>query len=490
MPKKIIQDIYVVKKSIRNIHKDDSFRELPVKTLGISEVAEQENKSFKSKLESKDLNRDENTLQKVAARRDFAKSHFADLLKKHEEDEDEVLEDIGLHKNHVSKDSLIWLWVICIISVATLLFFLSSMFSTATLTITPKVESITLNDIFNITSQKNVDGLHYEIMTLTATSTNTLTTDGEEYVERKAIGKATIFNNSGTASQRLITNTRLETKEGLTYRIRQSVEVPGIKTINGVKTPGSVEVEIIADMPGEKYNMKASDLKGDFTIPGFKGSPKYTTFYARLSPDTDIVGGFIGNVKKVTDEKLAAGRTELKDALQADLIKQIYSKKPDGYTLFNNNYYIQFTDIPNNPADKEYVIAESANIYSVVFKNEELFNYIAKNKIKDLKDSKVDILWGDNIAVSISGSTEKPWTENSLKAKFNGPADVVWRYDSQGILNSIAGQDKSVINGIIDDNKDSISEILSNIRPLWKNTFPEDIEKIKIVDSIRDKVSK
>ncbi len=454
MAKKIIQDIYVVKKSIRMIKRSDvrdgfysSGKIIPKKEI----VAN-----------------------------DFTNDSSVDSQT------DDADEDQFNSEKKVTKDSLIFLWAVCIVSIGILLFLLSSTFSTATLTITPQNKNIVLNDTYNITSDTNVSTstLHFEVMTIKKDLFKTMETDGEEYVERKATGKAVIYNNLDATKQRLINNTRLETKEGLTYRIRQSVDVPGVKIVAGVKTPGSVEVEIIADMPGDKYNMKLSDFKGDFTIPGFKGSTKYTTFYARLS--ADVSGGFIGNIKKVSDDKIAAGLTVLKETLKNDLIKEIFSKKPEQFVLFKNNYYIQCIDLPNNPLDKEYKISEECSMNAIIFNKDSLSFFIAKNKIDKFDNSKVDILWNDSDSVQLTGSTEKPWNETNIKALFTGSAQVVWTFDAAEILSSIIGQDKSIINAIIDNNKSSISEIQATIRPMWSNTFPKNTKKIDIVDTVRD----
>lgn len=454
MAKKIIQDIYVVKKSIRMIKKSDV-----------------RDGFFAKKKSLKEENPPEELIEKLTIKEEV--NSF---------DEGDYVEE----KKRITKDSLMFIWIICIIVIATSLFLLSSKFATATLTITPKNQTIPLNDTYNITSDKNVSTstLHFEVMTVKKDLSKNLETDGEEYVERKATGKAIIYNNYGTGNQRLINNTRLETKDGLTYRIRTSVDVPGIKTIKGVKTPGSVEVEIIADMPGDKYNMKLSDFKGDFTIPGFKGSTKYTTFYARLSEDT--VGGFIGNVKKVSDEKIAAGRTELKTSLKDELIKEVYAKNPDQYMLFKNNYYLQCNDLADDASGSAYKITEECSINAIVFSKDALANFIATNKIKSFDNSKVDIMWNDDDAVVITGSTAKPWNETSLKAVFTGPAQIVWSYDSSKILSLIVGQDKTIINSVIENNTNSLTEIKAAIRPVWRNTFPENDKKIKIIDTIRD----
>jgi len=391
------------------------------------------------------------------------------------------------HKHHeekVSKNSHIILWIVCIITVATLLFMLMSTFASATITIIPKDKLLTMNDTYSMNAKKGIDGLYYQVINLKRDISKSITSDSEENVERKATGKAILYNNFSTSNQRLITNTRLQSVDGLIYRIRQSVDIPGIKTINGVKTPGSVEVDIIADVAGDKYNMKLSDFKGDFKIPGFKDSAKYNGFYGRLS--SDLTGGYIGKVKSVSDQVLSANRNELKNTLSEGLIKDIYLQKPEQYYIFKDSYFIQFTDLPDVSGEKDYTISESATIYAIIFDKSELSTFIAENKIKGFDGSKVDVLWKDNIQATISGVTAKPWTESSLKIKLAGDADIVWSYDKDEIISEIIGKNKSVIKDILNTNKDSIVGINAVINPRWKQTFPSNIKKIKLIDSVRD----
>lgn len=459
MAKKLIQDIYIVKRSIMDIKKSD---------VRDGFFPSSKKSSKKSKLSE--------TLPK--------ENPVKEEIDIYENKTEYIIEE----KKHLSKNSIITLWIICIVSFATLLFFLSSLFAVATLTITPKNQNISLNDTYNITSDKNVSSstLHFQVVTITKKLLKNLETDGEQYIERKATGKAMLYNNFSSSAQRLINNTRLQTKDGLIYKIRESVVIPGIKTVNGVKTPGSVEVEIIADIPGDKYNMKLSDFKGDFTIPGFAGSTKFTAFYGRLS--SDMVGGYIGNIKKVSDEKLLAGRNELKTNLKEELIKEVYAKNIDQYILFNNNYYTQCNDLMDDTTEGKYTINEECTINAIVFDKNELSSFIAKNKVPNFDKSKVDIMWNDNDSVSISGTTAKLWNETNLKAVFTGPAQVVWDIDEQKILDSIVGQDKSIIGSVIKNNSNYLTEIKAVIRPMWKKTFPTNSRKIKIIDTIRDAI--
>jgi hypothetical protein len=433
MAKKIIQDIYINKKSIRLIKKSRS---------NVKHEEIRENNKKDEHIEKK------RTLEKVSNN-----SHF-------------------------------FLWGLCIVFVALVLFLLSSTFSTATITITPKIQTLVLDDTFNITTDTtNTKNLHFQIMTVKKTASKSLETDGEQYVELKAMGKVIIYNNDSTSKQRLINNTRLSTPDGLIYRIRNSVDVPGTKVVSGVKTPGSVEVDVIADVAGDKYNMSISDLKGDFKIPGFKDSTKYNTFYARLS--SDITGGFIGNQKKVSQDNIIAGRNELINSLKTDIVKDIYTQTPEQFLVFKDNYFTQINDLPGVSKNSSYEISEEVIAYVVMFNKVELSNYLAKIKIKDFDNSKVDILWSDAISASTTGSTAKPWTEKTLKIKLTGQTRFVWVYDPKEILSAIKGQSRDILQILLKQTP-PIKEIQASIRPQWNSTFPKNENKIKIVDSIRD----
>jgi len=461
MPKKLIQDIFVNEKPA-DIARPDTAAEPAKKRVEPKPFAQ-------SDLSEK-------------------RRSFKDIFPEKKRDMGTDGPDFDGPEEKISKNSHVFIWILCILAVATLLFFVSSDFATATLTITPKSEPVALNDLYMITtSTSTTQGLqlHYQILSLTKTMSEPLATNGSQNVAHKATGKAVIYNNYSTAAQRLITNTRLETKDGLVYRINRSVNVPGQKMVNGVETPGSVEVTIVADAPGTQYNMKLSDFKGDFTIPGFQGTPQYDGFYARLS--ADVTGGFIGTAKTVSADVLSAGRTELENNLQTELIKDIYSQNSDQTVIFKNDYFpIVYTDLPDASDATSYTISESATIYAVAFNKAELAAFIAKNKLGDYDNSPVDAIWNDDSAVTVSGVTATPWLEKSLKAKFSGDVNIVWSYDSAKILDEIKGQDTSIVGDILNENRPSIVNITASIMPVWTSTFPKNTNKIKIVDTVRD----
>lgn len=139
----------------------------------------------------------------------------------------------------------------------------------------------------------------------------------EKQYNEKARGTLIVYNNYNSAPQTLIATTRFQTEGGLIFRATKQVIVPG-KTGD---TPGSAEVEVVADQTGEKYNVGMAD----FTIPGFAGTSKFDKFYARTK--SEIKGGSVGEGKVVgkaeADELLLSLENEVKSELNAEFEKSI-----------------------------------------------------------------------------------------------------------------------------------------------------------------------
>ena len=258
-----------------------------------------------------------------------------------------------------------------------LLFSATSFFSTATVIIVPKIARVTLNDSYLVRKDALPSELQFEVMTLRKKASKQLEATETENSKIKASGKIIVYNNFSAAPQRLIINTRFESGKGLIYKIPESIVVPGFKSVGGNRIPGSVETKVFADEPGNKYNMKVSDLKGDFKIPGFKGDKRYDYFYARLK--TDIAGGTSGLIKKVPAKILDDARSELRANIKSELIKEAYATKPQSSVLFADASYIDYLSLPDSsPSADKVEISESAAFYGIIFDEDKLSSYVAK----------------------------------------------------------------------------------------------------------------
>jgi len=93
--------------------------------------------------------------------------------------------------------------------------------------------------------------------------------------EYKATGIITIYNTYSSSPQTLVKTTRFVSEGGKLFRTTKTIVVPGADASSGKIVPGSTTVEVIASEPGNEYNIGPST----FSIPGFKGTPKYLAFY-------------------------------------------------------------------------------------------------------------------------------------------------------------------------------------------------------------------
>ncbi|MBU6431552.1 MAG: hypothetical protein KGJ58_01585 [Patescibacteria group bacterium] len=378
------------------------------------------------------------------------------------------------------------IWAIALLSLIFLLFSITSFFSTATVTIIPKVAPISLDDSYIARKNALPGELQYEVMTLQKKMSKRLDATETSNSQIKASGKIMIYNNFSAAPQRLIVNTRFESGKGLIYKISDSVVVPGARSVGGKKVPGSIEALVFADEPGENFNMKVSDLKGDFKIPGLKGDKKYNYFYARIK--TDIAGGSSGLVKKVPAKILSAARDELRASIKSELLKDAYATKPQSSILFSNAYYVDYAYLPDSSLGADKVeISESATLYGIIFDEAKLSSYVAKKKLSDYDGSPVHLVLGDNAVVGVSNDTKiKPWESNVLNLSLKGNANIIWTYDEAALKKSIAGFNNNDINKFLSSHP-GIKEARLEIRPFWKRSLPSDPQKIKIRNSIVEK---
>jgi hypothetical protein len=157
---------------------------------------------------------------------------------------------------------------------------ISMVYAGATVDVTPRTATVTAAST-TIAAQVSapVGTLGYATISATQWATTTVPATGTKKVSRQATGVVT-FTSTYTASQRLISNTRLEAPDGKIYRLISSVDLPA---------GGSVTTSIQAESPGESYNRSGATT---FTLPGFKGDPRYDKFSAKSQGA--IAGGFVG----------------------------------------------------------------------------------------------------------------------------------------------------------------------------------------------------
>ncbi len=361
------------------------------------------------------------------------------------------------------------LWLIGSVSAMVLLILLGNTFSTATLTVTPKSQKISIN--LGLVAKQKVasDELGYIPFTLTRDKEETIVADGEKAVESRASGRIIVYNNYSTSSQRLVKNTRFETPDGLIYKIADSVTVPGRHSIAGKSMPGSIEVLAYAETVGDEYNIGLTD----FTLPGFKSNPeRFNSFYGRSK--TPMTGGKIGTEKVVSDEKMLQARARLEGALVQELLAETKKQVPADSIFYDTAYRIEFepTLSGTSATGNNVTLRESARFTAFFVKQKGLADAIARNSLDNFDGTAVTVPDMQNLVMNLK--TNPKYNATSIgPVEFNlkGDATLVWEFDQVKLKSDLAGKNKSELSGII-SKYPAVVKADVTIRPFWKSSFP------------------
>jgi len=375
-----------------------------------------------------------------------------------------------------------WIWIVGAVVVLILLFIiLSTVFSGASLDVTPRQESVVIDGQFRATKQPGIGEVGFDVMTITRTGTREVEATGEKQVDTKASGQIVIFNDFDGKTQRLIKNTRFETPGGLIYRIPESVDVPGRhENESGELVPGSVEVTVFADTSGEKYNIGLVD----FTIPGFEGDPRFFKFFARSK--TPMTGGFSGVQKTVSSTDEASARSEIQIDLEGELQMAADSEIPEGMVTYRDGTFITFTERPNAPTEKEgrVEVVEEGTLQAIIIPEEELAKLIAENTVAAYDGSDVSFISPQKLSFElVDKKTLTPSLLEGFSFVLSGSGIVVWEFDDTRLREDLAGKHRSDVDTVL-SGYPSIKTAEISLRPFWRRSFPENTDSITIEEQI------
>ncbi|MCK4520575.1 hypothetical protein KAT95_01770 [Candidatus Parcubacteria bacterium] len=291
-------------------------------------------------------------------------------------------------------------------------------------------------------------------------------------VSKKAKGIARVYNAYSTSSQVLVATTRFVSASGKLFRTPKKIVIPGGHYEKGKLVPGQIDVEIIADQPGEDYNIEPTT----FSIPGFAGSSKFTFFYAKsFSP---MAGG--GIVAQVTEADLENAEKALLDSLKKETKKTLLLKAEPEYYLLEKTL-------------KQEIIESSSSIQAET--EAERFNYKVKLKSKALTFKKQNLRDFVKNTISSQISADKKLHNESVQISYsiqtiNSEASKVnlsldFSANIYPALDILAFKD-ALSDKLFDEakvlleNQQEITAFQIELWPFWLKKIPKDTEKIDI----------
>lgn len=293
---------------------------------------------------------------------------------------------------------------------------------------------------------------------------------GKKEVERKAEGKVILYNAFSSVSQPLVASTRLLTPDGKLFRLVEKVVVPGAKIEQGKIIPSSIEAKIIADKAGEDYNIGPVSR---FSIPGFKGSSKYESFYGESKEPT--TGGFIGLAAYPEESDIKSAKEKMTETLKENL--SVALNIPEGFTLIDgaSSFEIVKMEVNEKTNEKgEFSIYGEAIKKALAFSKSQFDEFLVK-EISENLGFKAGL-----INYSLSPKDIKVDFENG-KMTFSPVAVGVAKRDldvnefKEGVKGKTSSELKAEIISIVGVENAKIS-----FWPFWVGKVPENADKITV----------
>jgi hypothetical protein len=348
----------------------------------------------------------------------------------------------------------------------------------AKLVITPKRDSSSLE--ISVVADKNLSQIDYallrvpaKLMKIEKDETKEFASSGESQTSAKAKGIITVSNGYSAETQTLVATTRFETDDGKIFRTTKTIVVPGAKIQGSNMTPGSIDVEVIADQPGSSYNIGPTL----FTIPGFKGSPKYDGFNGKSS--APLAGGSDGKTKMVIQSDLDNAKNvmtqKFKDELDQSLKDQISSdlKLLNG-ALKENQPEITFSQQAGNAADK-FTATIKLTATALVFETKDIADLAGKAISTDSSSNK-QLLPNEDFAYSDVGIN---FDLGQINMKVRTQQGAVNKIDIDALAKQLAGKDEIGIKKVLSQMPE-IQNAKITFWPFWVKKVPNEIDKIKI----------
>lgn len=357
-------------------------------------------------------------------------------------------------------------------------FFVNVMLGGADVTVHPKVKDISVQAEFSAHTNPQAGELGYELLTLEETGEKQVKASGKETVSLKAEGKIFVYNAKSTSPQPLVKNTRFESKDGLIFRIKDSIIVPGAtKDEKGNLVPGNVVADVYADGTGEQYNVGP----GRFTVPGLKETDQYDNVYGETT--TALTGGFEGEKYIIDEAEFSTAKQALHVELRDKLLAKLKESRPAGFVLYDEAVTFAFDSLPSTEYGESLAtIKEKARLQVPMFKESEFSSFIADKTIPDYEGDLVSMTDPQTLKFSYTAPTTTVSdiaSYTSLDFMLKGDSKVVWKFDQEKLQKDLISLKKSEAPKVF-SSYPAISSAQAEIRPFWVSVFPKKPDEIKV----------
>jgi len=296
----------------------------------------------------------------------------------------------------------------------------------------------------------------------------------EKELEEKAKGTITVYNQFSSAPQTLVRTTRFASKNGKIFKTVKTVVIPGAKIEAGKIIPSSIDIQVEAIQPGDKYNINPTS----FTIPGFKGTSKYSDFYGESSQP--MAGGIVGKVMVVSEEDIQGAKEILAIELKEKAKKELEKRTPSDLKILKDAISEEIIESSSNieanhPAEK-FTLKVKVVAKVLAFYEKDAVSLINDNFREKIEENKSLLPETIEIEYAITNSDlEKGIMKLDCKVKEN----LAWKVNVEGIKKDLKGKSEINVRQYL-SSRPEIKSARVIFWPFWVKKIPSDKEKIEI----------
>ncbi len=348
------------------------------------------------------------------------------------------------------------------------------------ITITPKVEKKSFDlSLVGTVSISRIDEILnrlplQEVKVVKSNSQEFLAT-GEKQLDEKARGTITVYNEYSSSDQTLVATTRFESPDGKIFRIPKTITVPGVKIEEGRIIASSIDVEVIADQPGNDYNIGPAD----FTIPGFKGGPKFASFYGKSKES--MSGGSTEKVKVVLAEDLEQAEKILVEQLKGEVSQALEEQIPSDLKILEGGLKEEIADITSTAeeddrADK-FNLGVDMVIRALLYREDDLKDLIDLNLIAQITEERRPL--SDTQKIKWQEPTIN-WEKGEVSFSLEIEEDLAFKIDTDKLKSNLVGKEEVEVRKYL-TSQPEIEKAKVTFWPFWANEIPKQEKKIKII---------
>lgn len=309
-------------------------------------------------------------------------------------------------------------------------------------------------------------------------SVTVATTGKSDGVNQKARGTVVIYNNYNTESQPLVATTRLETSDGKLFRLQSGVVVPAMTVVNGQQEAGAIEAQIIADQTGAEYNVDATT----FTIPGFKGGPKYDKFTAKSTKAMSGGGsGGASDVMVVAKVDLDGALRDAKEKAKGEFLDEVRGEMTSEEKILDEQIDITPLVAPQLPGAGTVA---SALEYKGTFKLRAFIfsEKMVKEKIDATSEKNVQGILFRSISSTITYSDSSvDFASGMIKIKAHALVTMESNIDQEKLREALLGKNESGIGQAL-KNFPEVKNIQVVFSPQWfVQSVPNSLSRVSVV---------